>query len=781
MSLSPAGVNTTDKIESDLQYLMGLFREVLEDLGESDLVCRMPWGDAQPEVEPVCDLFRTTQAYSMAFRLLGLIEENALAQSRRKLETEQGLAQSSGTWAAHLHQLKQLGLSGTQITEELSRIHVEPVLTAHPTEAKRQTVLEHYRELYLLLVKRENAMWTPQEQSAITEEIKATLERLWRTGDIFLEKPDLPSELRNIIHYLRNVFPSVLSQLDLRLQQAWTDAGFDAALLSDPMKLPRLSFGNWVGGDRDGHPLVDAEVTRRALDDLRSNALSLLHQQLTGLAIHLSLSDRLSVPPVKLIERITHLAESLGESGQQALARNPGEPWRQFVNLMLAKLPIEMTVDGSMLLRKHPSCYSTAAGLEQDLNLLRELLVEAGADRLALADVQPVLRTVQSFGFHLARMDVRQNSRVHELAVGQLMTSAGLNGADFADWEETRRLGFLNQELSVPRPFTRPDMELGPEAHSVLSCYRVLKDHLHDWGQDGLGALIVSMTRGLPDLLAVYLLTREVGITFPTSSGLVCRLPVVPLFETIEDLKRSPDILGEFLDHPITRRSLDHQREMGGAEVPVQQVMIGYSDSNKDGGILASLWGLYRVQQVLSEVGRIRGIRVRFFHGRGGTISRGGGTDTSFASGFAAFIRRRRHADDRTGGDHSSEVLQPDHSRSQPRASSGGSERCFRRPLAHVEGDSPAGAPHGSPCRDESPCLSGAAGQRRILDVLQAGDADRRHRIQPNRLSPEPTNGPADTRRFEGDSLGVQLEPVSVLHIGLVRSGNCSGGASAAR
>ena len=205
------------------------------------------------------------------------------------------------------------------------------------------------------------------------------------------------------------------------------------------------------------------------------------------------------------------------------------------------------------------------------------------------------------------------------------MTGAGLNGADFPDWDETRRLEFLNQELSVPRPFARPDMELGAEADGVLSCYQVLKEYVRDWGQDGLGALIVSMTRGLPDLLAVYLLTREVGITFPTSSGLVCRLPVVPLFETIEDLKRSPDILGQFLDHPITRRSLDHQREIGGAEAPVQQVMIGYSDSNKDGGILASLWNLYRVQQRLSEVGRSRGVRIRFFHGRGGTISRGGG------------------------------------------------------------------------------------------------------------------------------------------------------------
>ena len=630
MGSSQLEANTTGKIEADLRYLMGLFLEVLEELGEAGLARHLPWGDTEPKAQSIGDPLRSTQAYSMAFRLLGLIEENALAQSRRKLETERGLAHSSGTWAANLLQLEKLGLSGAQIAEGLSRIHVEPVLTAHPTEAKRQTVLRHYRELYLSLVKRENAMWTPQEQSAITDEIKVALERLWRTGDIYIEKPDVPSELRNVIHYLRNVFPDVLPQLDLRLKQAWTDAGFEGTLLPDPRKLPRLSFGNWVGGDRDGHPLVDAEVTRRTLDDLRAHSLSLLHEQLTGLTIHLSLSERIDPPPVELVERVEHLAESLGEAGRRALARNPGEPWRQFVNLMLARLPIEMTADGSMRVKKHDSCYGTASGLEEDLDALRELLIVAGAKRMAVADVEPVLRIVQTFGFHLARLDVRQNSRVHELAVSQVMTSAGLNGQDFVDWDETRRLAFLNQELSAPRPFARADMELGPEAHSVLCCYRVLKEHIEEWGQEGLGALIVSMTRGLPDLLAVYLLTREVGITFPTPSGLVCCLPVVPLFETIEDLRRSPEVLARFLDHPITRRSLEHQRELSGAERPVQQVMIGYSDSNKDGGIIASLWGLYRVQQRLSEIGRDRGVPIRFFHGRGGTISRGAGPTHRF-------------------------------------------------------------------------------------------------------------------------------------------------------
>jgi phosphoenolpyruvate carboxylase len=630
MGASQSEAVALDKIRGDLGFLMGLFLDVLQDLGETELVTRLPWRHAEPKVETSEDPLRTTQAYSMAFRLLGMIEENALAQSRRKLERDQGLAESTGTWAAHFQQLKQRGITETEIAEGLSRIRVEPVLTAHPTEAKRQTVLEHYRELYLSLVKRENAMWTPQEQGAITEEMRAGLERLWRTGDIFLEKPDVPSELRNVIHYLRNVFPSVLPQLDLRLQQAWRDSGFDAALLSDPLRLPRLSFGNWVGGDRDGHPLVDAQVTRRTLRDLRENALSLLQEQLTGLAIRLSISDRLSASPQRLVDVVRELAESLGESGREALTRNPGEPWRQFVNLVLKKLPAGMTAGDAKPMGERARHYGSAFELERDLNLLRELLIEAGASRLALADVQPVLRVVQCFGFHLACLDVRQNSRVHELAVAQLMSSAGLDGGSFHSWDEAGRVEFLNEELDVPRPFARPDAELGPEAHGVLGCYQVLKEHIQCWGRDGLGALIVSMTRGLADLLSVYVLTREVGITFPISSGLVCCLPVVPLFETIEDLKRSPEILARFLDHPITRRSLEHQREIDGLDRPVQQVMIGYSDSNKDGGIIASLWNVYRAQEALSEVGRSHGVRIRFFHGRGGTISRGAGPTHRF-------------------------------------------------------------------------------------------------------------------------------------------------------
>ncbi|GAB4426991.1 MAG: phosphoenolpyruvate carboxylase [Anaerolineae bacterium] len=614
-----------EKIHQDLTFIMDCFQEVLAELGEQALAQQLPWQNGGQSAQQESPLHRTAQAYSIAFQLLNMVEENASVQMRRLIEAEGNLAEVSGLWQQNLRRLKEQGLTDRQIATDLAKIRIEPVLTAHPTEAKRATVLEHHRRLYLLLVKRENQMWTPSEQAEIREAIKVELERLWRTGEIYLEKPDVASERRNIIHYLNNVFPLVLPELDRRLRYAWQAMGFDPALIETPFQLPRLSFGNWVGGDRDGHPLVTAEVTRQTLADLRQTALRLLRQKLIQLAAGISLSDLLQETPRPLLERIDALAASLGEVGRQAVARNPDEPWRQFVNLMIAQLPL---ATDEIPAEVQP--YPAAADLLADLNLLRQNLLAVNAGRIVKLDLDPVIRTVQTFGFHLAALDIRQNSHFHDLAVAELLAAAGLDDVDFAGWDEARRLDFLNRELLSPRPFTRPEMQPGAEAEAVLSCYRAVVEHIRQNGPDGLGALIVSMTRSLSDLLVVYLLAREVGLATHSQDGLVCQLPVVPLFETIDDLQRAPQILEAFLTHPLTQRSLAHQQARLGLEQPVQQVMIGYSDSNKDGGIFASLWNLYRAQEALAEVGRRYGVRIRFFHGRGGTISRGAGPTHRF-------------------------------------------------------------------------------------------------------------------------------------------------------
>jgi phosphoenolpyruvate carboxylase len=317
-------------------------------------------------------------------------------------------------------------------------------------------------------------------------------------------------------------------------------------------------------------------------------------------------------------------SESARRSRTHPTLRHREEPWRLFVELLRTRLPLPANCNGTGT----GGGFLMSGELREELQMLCGSLRDAGARDIATSSVDPVLRTLDVFGFHLAKIDVRQNSRMHEVAVGQLLSAAGVAEADYASWDENRRRAFLNEELKSPRPFTHVRTKLGREAELVVGALRVLADHADRYGADGLGSLIVSMTRDVSDLLAVFLLAREAGLTEITDAGLVCRLPVVPLFETLDDLERSPTILAEFLDHPMTRRSIEYGARPGGGGEPVQQVMIGYSDSNKDGGILASQWALHRAQERLAEAARERGVKIQFFHG--GTISRGAGPTDRF-------------------------------------------------------------------------------------------------------------------------------------------------------
>ncbi|MEM6910524.1 MAG: phosphoenolpyruvate carboxylase [Verrucomicrobiota bacterium] len=619
------------KLQEDFHFLLDCFLEVLRESGDAPLADQLDrtLGRGEGGGESV-STERLVQAHSIAFQLLSMVEENASMQFRRRIEVDRGLTDAPALWGHTFQRLKNKGLTDEQIAQVLPEVRVELVLTAHPTEAKRASVLDHHRNLYLLLVKRENKMWTPDEQAAIREEVKTQLSILWRTGEVYLVKPDLASERSNVLRYLRHVFPTVLTQLDIRMRQAWQSVGGDPETLRNPGCLPQLRFGTWVGGDRDGHPLVTAQVTRKTLRDLRLNALLLLHGQLGDLARRLSLSGDLQPPPKRLLARIEELKQEIGKAGTAAFERNLGEPWRQLLSLMVTRLPLQPHRTRPDELFHDAQHYTFASEAAADLELLYQSLVEVGIPRIADETVRPILRSLQTFGFHLAVLDIRQNSAFHDQAVQQLLEAAGEEDCDFPNWSEEKRLAFLNRELGKARPFTRPGMSLGPQASAVIDCYRVLVDTLKSEGPAGLGSLIISMTRCTSDLLAVYLLAREVGLLEMSEQGPRCLLPVVPLFETIEDLQSAPGILEPFLAHPVTKNTLDRQRWPRPESDPVQQVMVGYSDSNKDGGIFASLWNLYRSQFRLAELGREHGVRIRFFHGRGGTISRGAGPTHRF-------------------------------------------------------------------------------------------------------------------------------------------------------
>ncbi len=618
------------KIDVDLGFIVTCLKEVLEELGETSLIKRLPWIDPGNKNDPAIELSeRDVQVISIAFQLLNMVEENSAAQARRRRESSESLIREPGLWGQNLRQLLDNGFTPEQIAETIRHIRVEPVLTAHPTEAKRSTVLEQHRHLYLLLVKRENQMWTPAEQQSIRDEVKLALERLWRTGEQRLQKPDITSERRGVLRYLREVFPEALPRLDDRLRLAWREVGLDPELINGPGKMPKLTFGTWVGGDRDGHPFVTAEVTETTLKELRKTAMLVHRAHLRRLAEKLSLSGRLQPPPAEFENAISKMAEIMGDSGARTIKRNVGEPWRQFVGLMLARLP-DSSAQQDAYMYRHPN------DLSADLALLSKSLLQIGAQRLVDGDVTPIARAVEQLGFHLANLDIRQNSSVHEQAVAQLLTAAGIGANSLPTWSEKDRVALLDSELRSPRPLAHPHAELGDEATKVLSCLRVVSQHIDNHGVHGVGALIVSMTRRLSDLMAVYVLARETGIVRlwedPKSgdSGLASMLPVVPLFETIADLEGSADLVRTFLRHPVTRRSLLLQQQLHGYERPVQQIMLGYSDSCKDGGILASQWGLHRAQHVLSIVAQECGVDLRFFHGRGGTVSRGAGPTHRF-------------------------------------------------------------------------------------------------------------------------------------------------------
>ncbi len=620
------------KLESDLKFLIGCLGEVLTELGHGDMAAWLPWSDkpqpADGKLPPQIGL-----VYSIAFQLLNMVEENSAAAMRVLREESEGLSAEHGLWGRVLAVLKKNGTSEDDIARVMAQVRVEPVLTAHPTEAKRLTVLEQHRVLYNLLEQRELVNITPSARQSLRDQTKATLERLWRTGEILLTKPQISDERRNVMHYLRDVFPAVLPKLDERLRYAWEQIGFDPKQLSAPATgrspLPRVSFGTWVGGDRDGHPGVTAELTAETLQRLRLNSLLTLHRQLLPLAEKMTLSSWMQPAPKKLVEAHANLLAKLGDRAPAVMASYSDEPWRQFARLIIARLPLEIGQDhNAHKVSEGSHSYRFAHELTADLQILRDSLCEVGASRLAEMDVMPVMRTVEVFGFHLAKLDIRQNSLFHEKALSQLMTAAGIDGSDFGNWTETERLRFLDRELRSPRPFLHASASSGPEADTVLECFRVLAAHIGRYGTDGIGALIVSMTRRLSDLLVVYLLAREAGLTRLLPEGLACILPVVPLFETIDDLERSPTILRAFLEHSVTSESLRMQQKEG--EPLVQQVMVGYSDSNKDAGIIASQWALQKAQAGLAEIGRERGVLIRFFHGRGGTISRGAGPTHRF-------------------------------------------------------------------------------------------------------------------------------------------------------
>jgi len=593
------------KITADRKFIIACYMEMLSRIRENDIVSLI--NSDTPEQHHEIPSAKVIQSLSIYFQLMTLVEENAATQYRRKLENEDKITTIRGSWAEAFQLWKNAGVNEEEILAAISETHVMPVLTAHPTEAKRVTVIEIHRELYLLLVQRENAALSKLEQHAIREKIIHLLERWWRTGEIYLEKPDIRDERSNVLHYLSKVFPNVLKSADQQLKNSWRALGFNSAKLENPDVFPKINFGSWVGGDRDGHPLVTPAITKETLLLHRHAALDLVKEELTQLVRKLSISAVSNAVPHALAEAIHQKASALGAAALKAKERNHYEPWRQYVNLMICQLDNTISENFS----DSNNYYKSSKALENDLRFLRGVLTENGLKGLAEDILFPVERAVQCFGFHLAKLDIRQNSAVHDKAMSQILKATGERDWDFENLSEENRLEILNRLLESNAPVTDITVSYGAEADNVLDCYRVVRQHIYQYGDDGIGSFIVSMTRHLSDLLVVYFLMRETQL-------LNTNIKVVPLLETIADLLHGPQIVDNFLQHPITKQRARKMKSK-------QEVMLGYSDSNKDGGTIASKWNIYKAEKALTAIGQKNNTEIFFFHGTGGTISRGGG------------------------------------------------------------------------------------------------------------------------------------------------------------
>ena len=665
------------KIDLDLQELMTCFREVLEELGQKKIAAQLPWTRPHPSGDPVYlpkqrypgeDGDPVHLAYSVAFQLLNIVEANAAARIRRLREIGSGLTAERGLWGEQLLQLKKSGSTEQEIAIFLRQVCVEPVFTAHPTEAKRGAVLEQHRILHQLLASADQVELTPSEKKENRRQMKLCLEKLWRSGEIFLEQPSIADERREILFYFRDILPKTVLALDDRLRAAWEEVGFSPALLAEAQAMPQFYFGTWVGGDRDGHPLVTTAVTQETLLELRRRALTLLHRSFDQLSNALPLSRYFQQPSKELLEFIDRFSRELGATGKEIENLYRDEPWRQFVLLIQAKLPLKFR-KGERPHQKENS-FSSVAEVRLALEILARSLDAISAQHLVQSSLTPLFRVLDVFGFHLAKLDIRQNSNFHDRALQQILQVAGVpEAASFLDWSEEKRLAFFHQEFASPKKLLIDHSSLGEEAKAVLECYRVLQHHSEAFGWDGMGSLIVSMTRRASDLLAVVLLAREGGIAQWNGTTIYSPIPIVPLFESRGDLKHAATLMEHYLQEPCVAAS----QQAGGwrlkaegkqskqpaanhhliskdiltptsnhnfskaaefltsslqppAFLPLaQQVMIGYSDSNKDCGIIASQWELYEAQRAMTLVAEKLGVSLQFFHGRGGTISRGAG------------------------------------------------------------------------------------------------------------------------------------------------------------
>lgn len=542
------------------------------------------------------------RAFALYARLLN-IAEDLHHNRRRRLHRIEGSPPQRGSLDYALDNIKEAGVTREQLEHYFEHSLVSPVLTAHPTEVQRKSILDNHRAISGLLMRRFRSQLTPEENHEIAESLRRIVLCLWQTSEIRSFKLTVTDEIQNALAYYNYTFlkelPRLYTDLEDRLTQIYGGKRFE---------LPSfLRVGSWIGGDRDGNPFVNAEVMLGAMRRHAEVALNHYREQVVKLSKELSLSSR-----------VVDVLPALAERAALVPADNAGrdeEPYRKFLRAVELRLIATLRVLGLENKDADENAYANVAELEADLQLVADSLIANGSKVIADGRLRRLQRAVKLFGFHLSQLDMRQFSGIHESVVAELFTHAGIE--DYKSLDEQGRVDVLLRELRSARPLKSPFFQYSEETAKELAIHQAAAEIHRLYGPEAIPNYIISNAASASDMLEVALLLKECGL-LAAGENLSTAVNIIPLFETIGDLRVCGDVMRYIFALPDYRQLLQSRGN-------VQEVMLGYSDSNKDGGYVTSNWELYKAEVTLVEVFRDNNIELRLFHGRGGTVGRGGG------------------------------------------------------------------------------------------------------------------------------------------------------------
>ncbi|WP_303785564.1 phosphoenolpyruvate carboxylase [Azovibrio restrictus] len=549
------------------------------------------------------------RAFSYFLQLANIAEDQHHIRRRRAHELA-GSPAREGSLARAFEAIRAAGVSPATLALALQNALIVPVLTAHPTEVQRKSILQCQHAIARLLDQRDRLRLTPEEQVENDRDLARLVLTLWQTRLMRPNRLKVIDEVKNGISYFDDTFFTELPRLYGQVEALLSAEGIANETLESLPAFFRI--GSWIGGDRDGNPFVTAEILHETLRLQSAAVFNFYLEEIHALGQELPLSQ--------LLVRITPELAALSDASPDTSPQRADEPYRRALSGIYARLAATIqALDHEHALR-HPVApaqpYPSADALAADLAILAESLRKNGAARLARGRLRRLVRAVQVFGFHLAPVDLRQNSDVHARSVAELLARAG-RCPDYAALDESARIALLCEELATPRPLHSPWLDYSEETKGELAIFFAARELRQRYGEAALPNCIISKTDGVSDLLEVALLLKESGLLLPGAEPQLA-MNIIPLFETIGDLRQAGPVMDAIFQLPLYRQLLKSRGDE-------QEVMLGYSDSNKDGGFLTSGWELYQAEVQLTRVFARHGVRLRLFHGRGGSVGRGGG------------------------------------------------------------------------------------------------------------------------------------------------------------